>query len=66
MMADKVKLTQPQKTLLYSIIENGASYVYESYQPAKKLVEVGYARWVGDNLKATGAGKRAYREETKK
>lgn len=65
-MTDRIKLTQPQKTLLYSLIEHGPSYVHENYQPAKKLVELGCARWVGDNLKATGSGKRIYQEETKK
>lgn len=60
------RLTRPQKILLYSIIEGRFPYVSKNYRPAKKLVELEYAQWAGDGLKATPKGKRVYREEIKK
>jgi len=57
-----LKLTQPQKLLLY-IIRKGPEYCAETYKPGKRLVELGLAeRKEWGELVATAAG-HAWREE---
>lgn len=62
-------LTRAQRELLREITANGSSHVSDTYQPAKKLVEAGYAHWIkgkySDLLEVTPAGRLTLQEKSK-
>lgn len=60
-----MKLTKKQLDLLKQVVSTGQLTCWDSYPPAKKLVELGLAEWrrgrYSDCLVATAAGKDAVR-----
>lgn len=57
------KLTGPQRALLKDLVESGPRYVSDTYQPGRRLVELGYAEeqrlHYSAKLAATDAGRAA-------
>lgn len=63
-----MKLTKPQKELLRDICDYDVQLTINTYKPALKLVELGYAtsepeRWGRIKLTATNAGRKALEEQ---
>lgn len=57
-MSKEIKLTSAQAKLLTELRTLGHPfYVWVNYPPAKVLVKLGFARWVGDKLALTEKGR---------
>lgn len=55
-------LSNPQRLLLSELVRSGPQFCSQSYKPAQKLVDRGFARWIDDglNLACTVAGRSFY------
>lgn len=58
-MTRKIKLSPAQQKLLMAL----PTYCVREYEPAQRLVALGFAVWSGDTLETTEIGSRLVRDE---